>query len=120
MPFILARSLRNGTKDGGRQLCVCKSHMQGKVPLLPLHKEWPILVGMGDGHCWSTRSASTCTPETREGDPLHNKDKVVFDSFSRGMVFSGALFHADTHAKKTVKCWLTNEPNSRRKSCHGC
>ena len=42
VPFILARSLRNGTKNTGGPLCVCTPHMQSKDPSLPLHKKEPI------------------------------------------------------------------------------
>ena len=33
VPFILARSLRNGTKNPWGSLCVCTPHMQSKSPL---------------------------------------------------------------------------------------
>ena len=39
VPLILARSLRNETKNTGGPLCVCTSHMQFKAPPLPLRKE---------------------------------------------------------------------------------
>ena len=51
VPFILARSLRNETKNTGGPLCVCTPHLQSKDP--PLRK--------GRGLC--TMGASTCTLE---------------------------------------------------------
>ena len=39
VPFILARSLQNWTKNTGGPLCVWTPHMRSKYPLLPLRKE---------------------------------------------------------------------------------
>ena len=59
VPFILARSLRNGTKNTGGPLCVCTPHMQSKDPPLTLRKESPISAGMSVGRGLSTIGAST-------------------------------------------------------------
>ena len=47
VPFILARSLRNGTENTGGPLCVCTPHMQSKDPPLPLRKRVADIGGHG-------------------------------------------------------------------------
>ena len=59
VPLILARSLRNRTKNTRSPLCVGTPHTQSKDPPMPLHKEWPISAGMGIGRGLSTMGAST-------------------------------------------------------------
>ena len=61
--FILARSLRNGTKNTRGPLCVCTPHMQSIDPSLHLCKEQPILAYMGIGRGSSTIMAKRCNLE---------------------------------------------------------
>ena len=75
LPFILARSLRNGTRNTGGPLCVCTPHMQSITPPLPLCKEQPTSAGMGIGLCLSTMCASSCTLERTTLPALKKKNR---------------------------------------------